>query len=78
MRRRGLAFSLLALALAGCGGGGGSQGAEIAAQQGGGALPTSSTTPTAAVTCDGACAATPTRLTAAEVKQVVGPGGCGS
>ncbi len=72
MPRLPLAFSLLALALAGCGGGGGSQGAEIAAQQGGGAVPTSSATPTAAVACDGACADTPTRLTAAEVKQVIG------
>ena len=70
--RRGLLLSALAFALAACGGGGGSQGAEIAAQQGGGAVPTSSATPTVAVSCDGQCADTPTRLTDAEVKQVIG------
>ncbi|MFZ8931498.1 MAG: hypothetical protein ACO2ZC_09680, partial [Pseudomonadales bacterium] len=69
---RGLLLSALALALAACGGGGGSQGAEIAAQQGGGAVPTSSATPTVAVSCDGQCADTPTRLTDVEVKQVIG------
>ncbi len=57
--------------LAGCGGGGGgTASAEGGAQQGGGTVgqPGGGT---AAANCTGACADTPTRLTAAEVQQII-------
>ncbi len=65
------ACGVIILALAGCGGGDGRRNAEILSQQSGSAAVSGGEASRVAVSCDGQCAATPHRLTAVDVKQVI-------